>query len=140
MTQRFNVGDAGFFQHACQRGLLFAHLRGFGPVLGRYIVFRHLQPILLGQVFDGLDKRHASMVHQKTDGVAVFAATKAVIKLLGRADTERRGFFAVKRAQPHKVGSALFQLNMPADNVNDVSACQQLLNKGLRNSHGGILT
>ena len=85
-----DVGHAGLFKHAGKGCLLFAHLRSFGAVLRRYIVFRNLQAVLLGQVFDGFDKRHTCVVHQKADRVAVFAAAKAVIKLLGRADAERR--------------------------------------------------
>ena len=90
VAQCLDVSQAGFFKHAGQGGLLLACLSCFGPVLGGHIVFGYLQAILLRQVFDGLNKRHAAVVHQKTDGVAVFAAAKAVIKLFGGADAEGR--------------------------------------------------
>ena len=88
--QVFDVGDAGFFEHAGQRGLLLAHLRGAGTVLRADVVLGHLQTVLLRQVFDGLNECHAGMLHQEADGVAVFAATEAVVKLFGRADRKGR--------------------------------------------------
>ena len=86
----FDVGDAGFFEHAGQRGLLLAHLRGAGTVLRADVVLGHLQTVLLRQVFDGLNEGHAGMLHQEADGVTVFAATEAVVKLFGRADRKGR--------------------------------------------------
>ena len=78
--------------------MLLTHLRGFGAVLGGHIVFRYLQAVLLGQVLDGFNEGHARVVHQKTDGVTVFTAAKAVVELLGWADAERRRLFPMKRA------------------------------------------
>ena len=85
-----DVSHTCFFQHAGECGLLLTHERCSGAVLRRYVVLGHLQAILLGQVLDGFYKCHACMVHQKADGIAVFAAAKAVVELLGRADTEGR--------------------------------------------------
>ena len=119
-AQLLDVGCRSFFQHAGQRGLLLAHLRGPGPVLRRDVVVWHLQAVLLGQVFHRLDKAHAGVFHQETDGVAVFAAAKAVVELLGRADAEGRGFFAVKRAQAHEIGAAFFELHEATDDVHHV--------------------
>ena len=80
------VGQAGLFQHLVERGLFLPLLGGAGPVLRAGIVFGHLHAKLLGQVLHRLDKAHAGVLHQKTDGVAGFAAAKAVVELLGRAD------------------------------------------------------
>ena len=46
----------------------------------------------------------------------------------------------MKRAQPHKIGAALFQLYVAAHNVYDIGACQKLLDEGLRYCHDDILT
>jgi hypothetical protein len=70
--------------------LLLFLLQRTSPVLGRGFVLGDLHAVLLGQVFHGLDKGHAGVVHQKADGVAVFATAKAVVELFGRADRERR--------------------------------------------------
>ena len=131
-----DVGCAGFFQHAGERGLLLAHLRGARPVLRADIVLRHLQAVLLGQVFNGLNEGHAAVLHQETDGIAVFAAVEAVIKLLGRADRKGRRLFTVERAQAHEVGAALFQLNITPDDVHHVGAGQEFLNECLGDGHG----
>ena len=42
----------------------------------------------------------------------------------------------MERAKPHEIGPAFLQLHVAADDVDHVSACQQLLNKGLGNGHG----
>ena len=108
--------------------------------MGRHVVFRHLQAILLCQILDGLNKSHADVVHQKTDGVAALAAAEAVKKLLGRAHAERRRFFAVKRAQAHEIGPALFERYMTADDLDHVGAGDQFLDERLGNGHRAILT
>jgi len=128
-TQIFDIGQCGFFQHAGQRRLLFAQVGRPGPVLRRNVVFGHLQAVLLGQVLDGLNECHAGMVHQEADGVAIFAATKAVVELFRGADAEGGRFFAMKRAQAHEVGAAFFELHIAADDIDHVGTRQQLLNE-----------
>ena len=100
------------------------------------VVFGNLQTIRLRQVLDRIDKTHAGMFHQKTDGVAVFAATEAMEKLLAGADRERGGFLSVKRAQAHVIGAAFFQLYIATHHFHHISACNQLLNERLGNGHG----
>ena len=124
-----------FFQDIVQGGLALSLLLSALPLQWVGVVLGNLQAIGLGQVFDGFDEVHASMFHQETDGIAVFAAAKAVEKLLARTDRERGRFLAVKGAQPHVVGAALFQLNIPAHHLNHIGAGQQFLDKGLRNRH-----
>jgi hypothetical protein len=87
------------------------------------------RPTLLGQVLHRFDKAHARVLHQKADGVAVLAAAKAVVELLGRADAERGRLFAVKGAQPHEVGAALFELHIAAHDIDHVDAREQLLDE-----------
>ena len=61
------------------------------------------------------------------------AATEAVKKLLRRTHGERWRFFGVKRTQPNVVLPALFQLNVAADDVDDVDARKQVLDEALGN-------
>ena len=81
-------GIAGFFEHLGQAVRSDLGRLGPGTLFGRLGLFGHLQADLLGQVLDGLDEAHAGVVHQKADGIAVLAAAKAVVELLGRADAE----------------------------------------------------
>ena len=85
---RAPIGIGGLFKHICQRGLALAGSCGPLFFLGGDVVIGHLQAHLLGQVLHGFHKTHARMVHEKADGIAVFAAAKAVIELLGGADAE----------------------------------------------------
>ena len=84
------VGVARALQQVGQAGLL-ALLCGLAVALGRAdVVLRHLHAHLLGQILHRLDKAHARVFHQKTDGIAVLAAAKAVIELFGWTDAEGR--------------------------------------------------
>ena len=133
------IGVAGFFQHVGERGL-FLFLLGLAFALGRTdVVLRHLQADLIGQILYGFHKAHAGMLHQKTDGIAVFAAAKAVKKLFAGADGEGRRFFTMKWAQAHEIGAAFFELHVAAHDVDHVDARKQLLDERLRNGHLCIL-
>ncbi len=76
------------------------------------------------------------MFHQEADGVAVLAAAKAVVELLGGADAEAGRLFAVEGAQPHEVGAALLELHIAADDLHHVGAGEQFLDEGLGDGHG----
>jgi hypothetical protein len=82
------VGLARFFQYVGQAVGLGLGCLGAGTFFGRLGFLGHLHADLLGQVLDGFDEAHAGVLHQKADGIAVFAATKAMEKLFGRADAE----------------------------------------------------
>ena len=128
-------GLTGLLQHIGEGGLLLALLGGAGAVLRAGVVLGHLHAELLGQVFDGFNEGHARVLHQETDGVAVLAATKAVVELFGRADRERGRFFAVKRAQAHVVGAPLFELHVAAHDLHHIRAGDQFLDEGLGDGH-----
>ncbi len=129
------VGFTRFFEHIAQAVLLgFLGCR-FGTVFGRLLFFGHHHAGLLGQVFHRFDEGHARVLHQEADGIAVFAAAKAVEKLFGGADAETGGFFAVKRAQAHEVGAAFLELHVLAHDVDHVDAGQQLLDERLGDGH-----
>ncbi len=99
--------------------------RRAAPVVG------HLQANLVGEFLDGVDKAEAAVLHQEADRAAVHAAAEAVVKLLGRADRERGGFFAVEGAAGEVVGAALLERKIAFDDVDDVDAGQQFLDEGL---------
>ena len=130
------VGLACAFEHIVERGLLDLGCGLALTLLGADVFLRHHHADLASQIVDSFHKAHAGVVHQKADGIAVLAAAKAVIELLGGADTEGGRFFSVKRAQAHEVGTAFFQLHIAAHHVDNINAGQKLLEKGLRNRHG----
>ncbi len=99
--------------------------RRAAPVVG------HLQANLVGEFLDGVDKAEAAVLHQEADRAAVHAATEAVVELLGRADRERGGFFAVEGAAGEVIGAALLERKIAFDDVDDVDAGQQFLDEGL---------
>ena len=129
----------GLLQHGGQGVLLLALLLGAGAVLRRAFFLGHLHAILLGQVFDGFNKSHAGVVHQKADGIAILATAKAVVELFGRADRKRGRLLAVKRAQAHEVGAGLFERHIAADDLHHVGAGDEFLDKGLWNGHGLLI-
>ena len=67
------------------------------------------------------------MLHQKADGIATAAATKALVNFFGGRNGERGGFFVVKRAQTEVVHAPLFQLHETAYDINDINATLDLL-------------
>ncbi|MCY1520501.1 hypothetical protein D9M68_552810 [compost metagenome] len=129
LAQRLAVSVAGLLEHVGQRGLFLALGGGAGAFGGRDVVFRHDQAVLAGQVMHGLDEAHARMFHEEADGVAMHAATEAVIELLGRADRERRRLLAVEGAQPHEIGAGLLELNVAADNFDHIGARDEFLDE-----------
>jgi hypothetical protein len=67
------------------------------------------------------------MLHQKADGIAASAATKAFIYLFGRRNGERRAFFVVKRAEAKVIGTPLFKLYKGAHYLRNINAALYLL-------------
>lgn len=59
------------------------------------------------------------------------AAPKTVIKLLGWTNRKAGRFFIMKWAQAHQICAAFFELHKFANHINNVDACQQILDKGL---------
>ena len=90
-------------------------------VVPAYKVAEHIADVLR-QILHRFDKGHARMLHQEANGIAVFAAAKAMEKLFGRADRKRRRLLAVERAQPHEIGPAFFELHIAAHHLDNVDA------------------
>ena len=57
------------------------------------------------------------------------AATKAMVKLLGWADGERRTFLVVKWAQALMVGACAFELDKTTDHIDHVGAVEQVVDE-----------
>jgi len=117
-------------------------LRLLGRALRRWdlvVDVGHDHAHVLGQVLDGVDEAHTRVLDQEADRRAVGAAAEAVIELLGRADSEAGRFFVMERAQAHEVGAALFQLDVAADDIDDVDTVEQIGDESLRN-HFALLS
>lgn len=107
-------------------------LRLLGGALHRrnlVVGFGHDHADVLGQVLDRIDEAHARVFDQEADGGAMGAAAETVIELLGRADGEARGLFAMERTQPHEIGAALFQLDVAPNHIDDVDTVEQIGNE-----------
>src|SRR5690606_24742697 len=74
------------------------------------------------------------VIHQKTDRRAVRATTKTMIKLLGRTDIKRRGFFIMERATGTVLPAFFLQRHARVNHLDDIGARQQLVNEMLRNA------
>lgn len=97
----------------------------------------HRQTDRLGQIVDGFRKGQPGVFHQKADCRAMRTTTEAMIELLSRTNGKRGALFVMKRAEPHEVRTALFQLHILADHVDDIDAVQQILQERMRNHSGG---
>ena len=62
------------------------------------------------------------MVHQKADGISVFAAAKTMEKLFGGTNRKRRRFLAVEGAEPHVIGAAFFEGDIASHHLDHVGA------------------
>jgi len=60
------------------------------------------------------------------------AATEAVIELLDCGNREGRRLLAMKGAQPKEVGARFLEFDDATNDLDDVDACQQVLDECLR--------
>ena len=116
---------------------MLARLLGLLTFLWGALFLRHRHATALGQFLNGFDEIHAGVFHQKTDGIAVFAAAKAMKKLFAGADSEGGGLLGVKRAQTRKIGARFFQRDIATHHVDHIDTGEQVLKETLWNGHGG---
>ena len=72
------------------------------------------------------------MLHDKADGIAAGAATKAFIDLFAGRYGEGGRLLIMKRAQAKVVGAPFFQFNEGAHNIHNINAAEDLLYGVLR--------
>ena len=118
-----------FRQHIGQGGAALFLGGGLVALGRRLVVFGQGQSDLLGQVLHRIDEGHAAVFGQEADGVAVRPAAEAVIELFARADGEAGRLFGMKRTQATQIGTALAELHMAPDELDDVDAGKQVVNE-----------
>jgi len=72
--------------------------------------------------------------HHEADGAAALAAAEALVALSCRIDGEGGGLFVVERAERLEDGPGAFQREVPGDDLDDIAARQDLLDRFLRNA------
>ena len=88
------------------------------------------------ELLHGLDEAEMVELHDEAERRTVRAATKAVIELLVRAHRERRRLLVVKRAAGLVLAARALELHAAADHLDDVGACDQLVDEMLRDAAG----
>lgn len=121
-SQLLQVMRLGGIQHLRMTGFLGLAARGFLLLAWTAVFFRDRHSRRSRESTHGFGETGAGMLHQESDGAAMRSTAKAVIKLLGRADSERRTFFVMKGAQAKQVGPTLSQLHVSPDNVDNVDS------------------
>ena len=101
-----------FVKRRAQAGVGIGSLRAPGLPNRHANLFRHLA--------ERLRKRQILDEHHELEDVASHAAAETVEDLLDRMNRERRGFLLMERAQAHPVGARLSQLDVVAEDANDV--------------------
>src|SRR5262249_48328218 len=95
--------------------------------------FWHTHAVTRRQEAHSLRERHVFMLHQKTEDIATGMAAKAIKKPLHGAHGKRRGLLLMKRAQPLSVSASPLQLDIVADDIDDIRPEQNFLNNLFRN-------
>jgi hypothetical protein len=96
---------------------------GFWALLG------HFDATVSGELSNGFGECSRPDLHQKLDGMAVGATSKAMIGVPSRRHCERGCFLVVKWAQTLEEGSGLLQGHMTPDKGDDVGSIKNLSNR-----------
>ena len=103
--------------HIDQRAALLV----FAALLGRALAWlRNGDAAFFGYGAHRFRKWRFFQLHDKTENVAAFAATEAVVHLFDWADAERRSFFLVEGAEAGEILAAFFEAHVFADDPDDV--------------------
>ena len=97
----------------------------------------HADP--LGKIIYRVRERHAAVLHEEADGIAVRTAAKTMVGLACGTDREARRLFVVEGAQSLVANARFFELNMLPDHVNDVGSAEEILDKLRRNHSPSLL-
>ena len=91
----------------------------------------HRNAVVLGNLFQGFEKRDPFDLFEKPEYVAALAASETLVKLARLVHRERRRFFLVKRTQPDvpSGGAHALQADVLADGLDDVDLALYLILK-----------
>jgi hypothetical protein len=92
---------------------------------------RHLESKSACQRLYSIDKVKVFVVEQESQGGAMRAAAEAVIELFFLAYGKRRGFFLMEGTAGHVLVTPFFQRHIGFDDLNDIGACDQIIDKML---------
>ena len=95
--------------------------------------FRNTHSIARRQEAYRLREGHVLVLHQKAEYIATRVTAKAIKKPLGGADGERWRLFLMKRAQSLRIRATALELDIVADDIDDISTEQDFLNNLFRN-------
>ena len=110
------------------------------PCLLRIICFGKLDARPVCQNLQSLLKAVILIFHEKGQDIPALAAAKAVKNLFARVHRKRRRLLIMKRTQPHKAGTAFFQMHMGADHIDDIIRRNHLLHNFFRIIHSLLLS
>ena len=99
------------------------------------IILRHRQIGPLSQKAHGIGIAEVFDLHNEIDDAAALLAAEAVVDLLFRRNGEGRRLFIVERTQAEKIGALAGQRDITADDVHNITAGDQLVQKTLRERH-----
>ena len=119
--------------------MLFFEGGGALPILLGALVGGNDHADSLGQITYRIRERHAAVLHEEANGVAVRTAAKTMVGLARGTDREARRLFVVEGAQALVADARFFELNMLPDDVNDVGSAEEILEKLRRNHFPSLL-
>ena len=131
-TQLRHVVGLRRLQHARVARYFLASSGGFGFLARGSGFLGHGDADSTRQSADCLREACPGMLYEESECAAMRPASKAVIELLRGTDSKRRGFFVVKGAQPEQVDAPFLQLHIPSDDIRDINAGKEILDKGIR--------
>ena len=89
-----------------------------------------LHAALLREVADGVDERHAVVLHEELEDVAALAAAEALEALALRVHREARGLLVVERAAGLPRGAGALEGDAVPDHLHDVGAGADVFDDG----------
>src|SRR5210317_202546 len=107
----------------------------FVVTASRFVAFAagHIHAHRGGQALDSLNEAHVVEFHEEANRRAVGAAAKAMIEAFSGAHGERGRLLIMKRAACLEFAAGFLELHATADYLDDVGACDKVVDKVLRN-------
>ena len=102
-------------------------------LLGRQLRFFDLNAVSLAQGADGLGEGQRVVLHQEADDVTTLAASEAMPRAAGRVHHETGCLLLMQWAAGCVVRAFLFQLDVTADDIDDVGTVEDLFDNSFVN-------